>query len=263
MRRRLRYLRTVRELSYRDLGGLMFDLHRFGGRRDELLIAKLTRLGELDRELRAIEKALDDREPVTVLREAGVLACLRCAAIHASDDNFCPHCGLSVSPDAERPLTTAPEPPPGDSAPAQPPAMGVAPAPGPPGAPASAALAASGPPPATGPPAAPSPGPPTLASPAVAAAAAPAAAASTAGPPTASQPPADLPPTPRQPPVAARTSPAPTPQADGDGSETGEQPPDGEAPPAGHDSDEQHQAAVDETTQVIRRPERPEGSTAG
>jgi hypothetical protein len=262
MRRRLRYLRTVRELSYRDLGGLMFDLHRFGGRRDELLVAKLTRLSELDRELRAIEKALDDREPVTVLREAGVLACLRCAAIHASDDNYCPHCGLSVSRDAERPLTTAPEPPPGDPAPAQPPATSVAPAPDRPGAPAPAATS----PPAPPPPAAPAPGPPTVASPAIAAAAAPAVAASAAGPPTTPQPAASLPSTPRQPPVAARTSPAPPQEADGDGGEAGEQPPNGETAPGerdGAERTEQHQAAVDETTQVIRRPERPEGSTAG
>ncbi len=91
----------------------MFDLHRFGGRRDELLAAKLGRLGEVDSELRAIENVLEQRQPVTVLREAGVLACLRCAAIHSSEDNYCPHCGLSVSPSAERPLSTAPEAQPG------------------------------------------------------------------------------------------------------------------------------------------------------
>jgi hypothetical protein len=111
MRRRLRYLRAARELSYRDLGGLMFDLHRFGGRRDELLAAKLARLGQLDGELRALEHALHDRQPVTVLRQAGVVACARCAAIHSSEDRFCPICGLPLARDAERPLATAPSAP--------------------------------------------------------------------------------------------------------------------------------------------------------
>jgi hypothetical protein len=106
MRRRLRYLRTVRELSYRDLGGLTFDLHRFGGRKDELLAAKFTRLGQLDAELRALERALGEREPVAVLREAGVVSCPRCAAIHSSEDNFCPHCGVSPSGDAEQPAAS-------------------------------------------------------------------------------------------------------------------------------------------------------------
>ena len=39
--RRACFLRQARELAYRDLGGLVFDLHRFGGRNDELVIAKL------------------------------------------------------------------------------------------------------------------------------------------------------------------------------------------------------------------------------
>jgi hypothetical protein len=107
MRRRLRYLRTARELSYRDLGGLMFDLHRFGGRREELLAAKLARLGQLDDELRSIEKALKDRQSVATLRQAGVIACPRCAAIHSSEDSFCPNCGLGVSRDSEPPLSGA------------------------------------------------------------------------------------------------------------------------------------------------------------
>src|SRR5262249_17511758 len=34
LRRRLRYLRRVRELGFRDLGGLAFDLHRFSRRND-------------------------------------------------------------------------------------------------------------------------------------------------------------------------------------------------------------------------------------
>ena len=42
-RRRARFLRKARELGYRDLGGLVFNLHRFGQRNDALVLAKLAR----------------------------------------------------------------------------------------------------------------------------------------------------------------------------------------------------------------------------
>jgi len=82
MRRRLRFLRKARELAYRDLGGLVFEMHRLGERHDELVSAKLATLGHIDAELRALQAALGERAGVTVLREAGVTACPRCAAIH-------------------------------------------------------------------------------------------------------------------------------------------------------------------------------------
>src|SRR5947209_16148361 len=88
IRRRVRFLRKARELAYRDLGGLVFNLHRFGQRNDQLVLAKLTLLGQIDEELRTLEHALGERSAVTVLREAGVSACPRCAAIHGSDDRF-------------------------------------------------------------------------------------------------------------------------------------------------------------------------------
>ena len=94
MRRRARFLRKARELAYRDLGGLVYNLHRFGQRNDALVIAKLTTLGQIDTELRTLEGALAEHHPVTVLREAGVTACPRCAAIHSGEDRFCPNCGL-------------------------------------------------------------------------------------------------------------------------------------------------------------------------
>ena len=49
-RRRVRFLRKARELAYRDLGGLVFNLHRFGQRNDSLVLAKLTTLGRIDAE---------------------------------------------------------------------------------------------------------------------------------------------------------------------------------------------------------------------
>jgi hypothetical protein len=104
MRRRLHFLRKARELGYRDLGGLVFDLHRFRQRHDELVIAKLATLEHIDRELRALESALAERRDVTVLREAGIAACPRCAAIHGSDDRFCPSCGIAMGPHVDRPI---------------------------------------------------------------------------------------------------------------------------------------------------------------
>jgi hypothetical protein len=108
MRRRARFLRKARELAYRDLGGLVYSLHRFGKRNDGLVLAKLETIGRIDNELRALEDALQEREPVTVLREAGVAACARCAAIHGSEDRFCPNCGLAMDLRAERPMAGAP-----------------------------------------------------------------------------------------------------------------------------------------------------------
>jgi ribosomal protein L40E len=97
LRRRMRYLRSVRELGFRDLGGLVFDLHRFARRNDELVLGKLAALDAVDRELRAIERVLDERRDIVELREPGVAACPRCGALHGSDARFCPQCGTQFS----------------------------------------------------------------------------------------------------------------------------------------------------------------------
>jgi hypothetical protein len=107
-RRRARFLRKARELAYRDLGGLVFNLHRFGQRNDALVLAKLNTLSHIDTELRTLEDALSERQPVTVLREAGITACPRCAAIHSSEDRFCPNCGLPTSGHVELPVASEP-----------------------------------------------------------------------------------------------------------------------------------------------------------
>jgi len=111
-RRRARFLRKARELAYRDLGGLVFNLHRFGHRNDALVLAKLTTLGQIDSELRAIEGELGERRSITVLREAGITACPRCAAIHGSEDSFCPNCGLSMGRHVDLPIAGAAAAPP-------------------------------------------------------------------------------------------------------------------------------------------------------
>jgi hypothetical protein len=152
MRRRARFLRKARELAYRDLGGLVFNLHRFGQRNDALVIAKLSTLSHIDGELRTLETALRERQAVTVMREAGIAACPRCAAIHGSDDRFCPNCGLAMDRHAERPVGSAPA-----AAAAAPPltspstAETLSPTPSSPPASASAPTQASGPGPASTP----------------------------------------------------------------------------------------------------------------
>jgi hypothetical protein len=165
VRRRARFLRKARELAYRDLGGLVFNLHRFGERNDALVLAKLATLGNIDTELRTLETALRERQPVTVLREAGITACPRCAAIHSGEDRFCPNCGLSMSRHVDLPIAGAASPPPPPAAapgPASAPASPTARPPATPSTPArgssSAPAAATAPRPAGSPPA-PAPAP--------------------------------------------------------------------------------------------------------
>ncbi len=95
MRRRLRYLREVRELGFRDLGGLVFDQHRFARPNEALVKGKVAAIDSADREFRAIGAALGERTPYRELFVPGVSACQRCGALHGSDARFCPQCGLS------------------------------------------------------------------------------------------------------------------------------------------------------------------------
>lgn len=138
LRRRLRFLRRTRELAFRDIGGLIFDMRRFGRDRPDLVEAKINALAAVDQELRALERVLDDRRPVHELREPGITSCARCGALHSSDSNFCPNCGLQIGgpramgevggaiaappqpPPAPLPSTPAPAP---AVAPPQPPAQ--------------------------------------------------------------------------------------------------------------------------------------------
>jgi hypothetical protein len=158
IRRRARFLRKARELAYRDLGGLVFNLHRFGTRNDALVLAKLNLLGQIDRELRGLESALGERQSITVLREAGITACPRCAAIHSSEDRFCPNCGLSMGRHPDLPIAVGPsasaptDPAPAVAAPAPAATQPTAPVPAPAGT-STAAPDRTAPPASTVPPA--------------------------------------------------------------------------------------------------------------
>jgi hypothetical protein len=98
LRRRLRFLRRQRDVLLRDLGGLVFDLHRFGQRRDQLVVAKLSVIRSADADLRSLEQVLGDRRPVHDLRVPGIGgACPSCGALLPSDARFCAYCGTPAS----------------------------------------------------------------------------------------------------------------------------------------------------------------------
>src|SRR5205823_13438213 len=105
-RRRLRYLRQLRELQLRDLGGLVLDLYRFGERRDDLVRAKLDAIIAGDKERHSLEELLDDRRRTYEVRQPGVGGtCPTCGDFHATDARFCAHCGTDLT--AHRPVEEA------------------------------------------------------------------------------------------------------------------------------------------------------------
>jgi hypothetical protein len=98
IRRRVRYLRRVRELQLRDLGGFMVELGRLGRERPELVQEKLEGALRTDTELRALERALGTEPAPSELREPGIGgACEHCGAIHGSTDRFCASCGAPLN----------------------------------------------------------------------------------------------------------------------------------------------------------------------
>jgi hypothetical protein len=113
MRRRLRYLRKLRELQVRDLGGLVFDLRRFERRRDDLVLTKIDQIRACDDELRALERALDERRDLRDVREPGIGGtCPRCFAIFGSADRFCASCGAALGGAVQGPAAVPPAPAP-------------------------------------------------------------------------------------------------------------------------------------------------------
>ena len=109
LRRRLRHLRRVREVLLRDLGGMVFEVHRSGQagaeEQSRLVGSKLARLDAVNAELHELEAILGDRRGMT-LREPGIGGtCPLCGELHGSDARFCWACGTPVAPGAARPVT--------------------------------------------------------------------------------------------------------------------------------------------------------------
>ncbi len=116
LRRRLRYLRHVRELLLRDLGGFTYEVHRTaGGTAQEshrrLATAKAERLSKLDEEVLALESRLGEPHAEVILREPGIGGtCPECGELHASDAHFCSRCGAPLD-DKARAQRAAEAPP--------------------------------------------------------------------------------------------------------------------------------------------------------
>ena len=109
LRRRVRYLRHVREVLLRDLGGFFYEVHRTAGGvqhsgHREILERKAARLAGVDQELRELEKRLGEPHAAeTVVREPGVGGtCPNCDELHSSDADWCWHCGTPLSERARR-----------------------------------------------------------------------------------------------------------------------------------------------------------------
>jgi hypothetical protein len=117
-RKRLRYLRRARELMLRDLGGLLYEIHRTGGGHIDTHAAiigpKVARLAALDQEAHAIERALGAPRGETVVFEPGVGgACAVCGELYPNGARFCANCGTATTAPAaspEAPATPAPGP---------------------------------------------------------------------------------------------------------------------------------------------------------
>lgn len=97
IRRRARYLRKLRELQLRDLGGFLLEQVRLGRENPRVVQDKLASAAETDRELRTLERVLRERRPLRELREAGVGgACRSCGTVHGSVDRYCSWCGREL-----------------------------------------------------------------------------------------------------------------------------------------------------------------------
>jgi len=100
MRKRLRQLRRTRELLLRDLGGLVYELHRTPGSAEgeRLVTDKVARLQLLDAEVRELEQHLEERSGELVLREPGIGGfCQSCGEIFGSADRYCSNCGALLA----------------------------------------------------------------------------------------------------------------------------------------------------------------------
>lgn len=97
IRSRARYLRQLRELQLRDIGGFMLEQHRRQRNRPDLVQAKVADAAATDRELSALERALDEHRALREVREPGIGgACSSCGTVHGSTDRYCSWCGRPV-----------------------------------------------------------------------------------------------------------------------------------------------------------------------
>jgi hypothetical protein len=97
IRRRLRYLRKLRELQLHDLGGFLLEQARIGRENPQVVQTKLDSAVETDRELRALQGALEERRGLREVREPGIGgSCPACGTVHGSGDRYCSWCGQKL-----------------------------------------------------------------------------------------------------------------------------------------------------------------------
>jgi hypothetical protein len=103
MRKRLRFLQRMRELLLRDLGGLVYEIHRTGSKHPDgdkqgrLVTAKVEHISVIDAEMSELEARLSEPRGDVLLREPGVGgACSACGELYGSDSRFCSHCGMPL-----------------------------------------------------------------------------------------------------------------------------------------------------------------------
>src|SRR3954470_6542225 len=96
MRKRVRRLTRVREVLLRELGALVVEMRRLERENPELIARKAAELLAIDEQLRGLREALGESQTVEQVVTAGVAgSCARCGTLMATDDRFCPRCGLA------------------------------------------------------------------------------------------------------------------------------------------------------------------------
>jgi hypothetical protein len=94
IRRRLRFLRQLRELQLRDIGGFLLESYRLGRPRADLVDAKVQDALQTDRELRTLERVMHEDRPIDEVRQPGIGgSCPDCGTVFGSGDRFCSWCG--------------------------------------------------------------------------------------------------------------------------------------------------------------------------
>jgi hypothetical protein len=97
MRRRVRRLGRVREVLLRELGALVVEMRRLERDNPDLIARKAAEIRAIDDQLGGLRRALGERQTVEQVVAAGVSgSCTRCGTLIATDDRFCPNCGLAV-----------------------------------------------------------------------------------------------------------------------------------------------------------------------
>jgi hypothetical protein len=91
LRRERRALTKARDDELRDLGGLLLEMYRRGGFRDDLLAERAAAIVGIDARLAEIDDLLHAR---------GRAARCECGAPILRGSHFCPHCGRSLAPAA-------------------------------------------------------------------------------------------------------------------------------------------------------------------